>query len=299
MSARVALLLACVLVTSRAVATPPLEAELERGHVQLSAQALFGVATAPFEVSSLRQAKGQAFVFDAAARYAVTDPLSVELRVPWILGSVAQPAGSYVDAAALGNPQLGARYRIASSSTGAARFSVDALLNLGLPVASHAADLMPNRLLAIANGVEGRGRPDWFSPGALPITAGVRARWAWPAWSVAGALELPLLIRTSQADLPAETTHTKALGFAIIAFAELRYRLTRRWTLALAEQVFFDVSPLASYAAEVSPIQDFERLGVHIQLGSSTTLSIDLQTAIAGELGGSMLAGGLRTTTAF
>jgi hypothetical protein len=259
----------------------------------------FGVATTPFEVSTLRQAKGQGFVFQAAARYAVTQPLSVELGVPWVLGSVAQPAGSYVDAAAVGNPQLGARYLYDWRGSAASVVSLSAELTVGLPLASHAPDLMPNRVLAIANGVLGRGRPDWLTPGALPITPGLSAHWTDSTWTLEGALNLPVLLRTSEADLPAATTNTHAIGLAAIALAEAGYRFTRRCSLVFAEQLFIDVAPLAAYPGQPAQLQDFERLSLQLHLGQSSLLLIDLQTAIAGELGGSTVAGGLRTQIAF
>jgi len=45
---------------------------------------------------------------------------------------------------------------------------------------------------------------------------------------------------------------------------------------------------------DVSRVQDFERLSLHIHFGSLVALAVDLQTALGGELGGSTVAGGLR-----
>jgi hypothetical protein len=294
MSLRLALLAAAVLAAPSAFAEAALDSELPRQQVQLVARAHFGVATTPFEVSGLQQAKGQAFVFHAAARYALSDALSLELGVPWVLGSVAQPAGSYVDAAALGNPELGARYWLALRRSNASVLALDAAIHVGLPLASHAADLLPNRLLAIANGVEGRGRPGWFTPGALPITPSGAVSLASSRFRLEGALELPLLVRVSEADLPEAATDTNPIGFAAVAFLEARYRLSRCCSLALAERLFFDVAPLAAHVGEVSRVQDLERLSFYFHFGSRSALMIDLQTAIGGELGGSMVAGGLR-----
>lgn len=294
MRVTLALLMASVLAPTRAFAEPALDTTPTPGHVQLSGLVHFGVATTPFEVSSLSQAKGQAFVFHAAATYRLSETLSLELGVPWVLGSVAQPAGSYVDAAALGNPELGAGYRLTLHRDTTSLLTVTTSLNVGAPLASHAPDLMPNRVLAIANGIEGRGQPARFTAGALPLTPSGVLRWQSPPWSLEGTLQLPLLIRVSEADLPAISTRTKPLGFATIAAAEARYRLSRRLSLALAEQLFFDIVPFASHTRHISPVQDFERLSLHVHLGSPSALIIDLQTAIASELGGTMVAGGLR-----
>ena len=64
--------------------------------------------------------------------------------------------------------------------------------------------------------------------------------------------------------------------------------------MAAAAHLFFDVAPSVAHVRDVSPIQDFERLSLHVHLGSRAAFLVDLQTAIAGELGGSMVAGGLR-----
>lgn len=294
MRLRLTLLMAGMLGAPRAIAERRLDARPARHEVQLSALAHFGVATTPFEVSSLPQAKGQAFVFHAAASYRLSNPLSLELGVPWVLGSVAQPAGAYVDAAALGNPELGASYRLTLHHDTASLLTVTTTLNVGAPLAGHAPDLMPNRVLAVASGIEGRGRPQWFTPGALPLTPSSTLLWQSPPWSLEGALQLPLLIRVSEADLPATTTRTKPLAFAAIASAEARYRFSRRLSLALTEQLGFDIVPFASHVGDISPVQDCERLSLHVHLGSQSALLVDLQTAIAGALGGTMVAGGLR-----
>jgi hypothetical protein len=302
MSVKLAALAAMTTLASlapSAFAEPGIDSGQPRRRVQIAGQAHFGVATTPFPVSTLRRAKGQAFVFAAAAGYDVSSRVALELGVPWVLGSVARPAGSYVDTAALGAPQLGARYELVRRRSRTSALDVDAGLSVGLPFASHADDLMPNRVLAIADGIEGRGQPEWFTPGALPITARATVRWTARGWSVDGTLKLPLLVRVSEADLPSATTSTHRVGLAMVASTEVRYGLSRRYSLALAEQLFFDVAPLASHVGDVSPVQDVERLSLQVRLGSTGSLIVDLQTAIGGDLSGSMLGGGLRTIIAW
>jgi hypothetical protein len=280
--------------TRTAVAEPGIDPRTAAGGGQIEAQAHFGVATTPFDVTTLPEAKGQAFVLLAGGRYALSAPLSFELHVPLVLGSVAQPAGSYVDAAALGNPQLGVRYRFIQRHSGAAALGLAGTLQIGIPLASHAPDLMPNRVLAIADGIEGRAHSEWFTPGVTPITPSGAFRYASGAWSLDTELRLPLFVRISEASLPSMTTNPKALGLAAVAAGEARYRLSQRLSLAAAAQLFFDLVPSVAHVRDVSRVQDFERLSLHIHFGSRAALVIDLQTAIAGELGGSMVAGGLR-----
>jgi hypothetical protein len=280
-----------------AFAVPAIDSDLAPRGGELQAQAHFGVATTPFDVTTLGEAKGHAFVLLAGARQALSGPLSLELRTPLVLGSVAQPAGSYVDAAAVGNPQLGARYRFVERRAGDSALALSAALEVGAPVASHGEDLMANRVLAIADGIEGRGHPEWFTPGVLPITASAALRWASPRWSLAAELRLPLLVRVSEAQLPGAASNTRSIGFAAVAAVEARYRLSQRLSLAPAAHLFVDISPAVQHAPGISRLQDFERLSLHIHFGSSATLIVDLQTAIGGELAGAAVAGGLRLVT--
>lgn len=275
-------------------AEPAVEPALAPGDAEVEAMAHFGVATAPFDVATLPEAKGQAFVFLVGGRYALSEPLALELRFPFVLGSVAQPAGAYVDAAALGNLQLGARYRFHARRSADSALALDGALEIGAPLASHAEDLLPNRLLAAADGIEGRGNTEWFTPGVVPITASGAFSWGSGRFRLTTELRLPLLVRVSDADLLSATADTRTLGLGTVLGVEARYRLSQRFSLASDAHLFFDVVPAVAHVRDVSPVQDFERLSLHVHFGSNVALVVDLQTAIAGELGGSMVAGGLR-----
>jgi hypothetical protein len=294
MNFSVAVFAAVLVFAARTVfAESAIDPQLAAGDGQIEAQAHFGVATTPFDVTTLPEAKGQAFVFRAAGRYALSEPLSLELHAPLVLGSVAQPAGSYVDAAALGNPQVGARYRFMERRSDESALALSGAVETGAPLASHGENLMPNRVLAIADGIEGRGHPEWFTPGVFPITTSTALRWASAPWSLEAELRLPLLVRVSEASLPSAMTNTQSLGFATVIGVEARYRLSQRLSLASAAHLFVDVVPAVAHVREVSRLQDFERLSLRIHFGI-VTLVVDLQTAMGGALGGSMVAGGLR-----
>ncbi len=277
-----------------AVAEPAKTPELRRADNWIEAQAHFGVARSPFDVSSLPVAEGQAFVFLMARCYSFSNLFALELDVPLVLGSVAQPAGAYVDAAAVGNPELGARYRFLARRSGDDVLALFGSLGVGAPLASHDAGLMPNRLLAIADGIEGRGDPQWFTPGVVPFTPSTWLHWDSVPWTLDAELRTPMSLRVSDADLPAAAANPRTFGVAGIIAVELRYRLSQRLSLGSKGQMFFDVLSPVEHVREVSPVQVFERLSLLIHLGSSATLLVDLQTALAGELGGSTFGGGLR-----
>ncbi len=295
MKLRVALLAPSLLfATGPARAAPPVQPELELSHAQFEALAHFGVTTAPFDVTTLREAKGHAFLLLAGARYALSSRLALELRAPLVLGSVAQPAGSYVDASAWGNPQLGARYRLVQRVSADASLTLSTMLEIGAPVASHADDLQPNRLLAIADAIEGRGNPERFTPGVLPLTPSAALRYIAGKWSVDSELRFPVLVRLSDADLPRAGADTKPLGLATVLGVEGRYRLSHRFSVAAAAHLALDVAPAVARLPQRWRVQDFERLSLHVHFGASSSLVVDLQTAVAGDLGGNTVGGGLR-----
>jgi len=65
-----------------------------------------GVATAPFTDPALAQAKGQMLSFVTDGWLRIDHFGWVGLRIPVVAASVALPAGSFVDEAAWGNPEL-------------------------------------------------------------------------------------------------------------------------------------------------------------------------------------------------
>lgn len=260
---------------------------------QLEARAIFGLATAPFDAMALPEARGQALVFVLDGQIAASRRIAIDLRVPLVLASVAQPAGSYVDSRASGNPQLGARYEILDRRGPDTELVLAGGLELGAPLAGHDAALMANRALAIANGIEGLAHPELFTPGRAPITPFASGRWIAGAWTLSAAVRLPLLVRTSDADL-SSMARPRSIGLAGVMLGEARRELSRRLAVALAPQLAVDVVASTAHVRPVSRLQDLERLSLVIRLGARAHLIVDLQTALGGALGGSTFAGGVR-----
>jgi hypothetical protein len=259
----------------------------------VAVQVHVGIATAPFDPMALPEAKGQAFVLIVEGMHAVSSDVVVGLRAPAVLASVAQPAGSYVDAATLGNLQLRAAYRALARRAERTELALVAGIDVGAPLAGHSAALMPNRALAIADGVEGRAHPELFTPGVVPASPFVDLALASTPWRVDATLRLPLLVRISDADLP-EGARTHALGLAAAAEADARRQLTRRLALVVAAQLFVDLAPAVDRVRPTSTLQDLERVTLGVRIGSRAELMIDLQAALGGDLGGSTFGGGMR-----
>lgn len=262
--------------------------------VTLQEQAHFGVATAPFEVRPLAQAKGQAFSFVTGGWLRIDDVGWVGLRLPVVAGSVAQPAGSYVDEAAWGNPELRAATRLALVDRDGLRLRLAAGAGVGVPLAEHATSLLPNRVLAVANGIEGLAEPELFRPGRLPVTAFGQVDAVSGRWRILGMLKVPVLVRVSGADLPSGESESRAAGVAAVARVEGRVSITRAFGLALSPQVFVDVLPAAVHVRETAPVQLLLRGGPFFQVSSWGSIAIDVQAPLGGPLGGSTIGGGCR-----
>jgi len=260
----------------------------------IAAQVQFGVTDAPFDVTPLPAAKGQAFVFTLAGSYAPAPRLTLGAHAPVVLASVAQPAGSYVDSTTLGNPQLRAAMRWFDESSGDARLAIASGVELGIPLAGHSPNLVENRALAIANGIAGLAAPELFTPGVVPITAFAEAGWSSGRWRIDATLRIPLLLRFSDADLPAETSTPRTVGIASVVGAEARRQLTKRLAVAAGAQVALELAPSVEHVRNISRWQDLERVGLGIRLARSASLLIEAQGALGGPVGGSTLALGVR-----
>jgi hypothetical protein len=276
-----------------AISAVAIDASAETGDASVDATARLGVTKAPFEAPGLPEAKGHGLVLLVEGSYAVAPGFVAGLRIPAVLVSVAQPAGSYADRAALGNPQL----RVTRQAFHRRSISVVAGLELGAPLAGHDHDLMPNRALAIADGIEGHAAPELFAPGMLPIVGLGELAFASAPWTVDVSIRLPLLVRVSDASMPSATTN--AVGFAAILSARAQRRLTGRLAAAISSQVAADVAPAHESTRDRGRVQDLERLGLTIRLGRRSELAITFQAAIGGDLGGSTFGGGVGMSSTF
>lgn len=276
-----------------AIADPLVDSTSSRQDV-VGVEAHLGLAAAPFDVMTLPEAKGQAFVVGLHGSYALGSSTSIGVRAPFVIASVAQPAGSYVDAATVGNPQLRGAHRLLHRTSTAVMTLVGGL-DIGVPLAGHSASLLPNRALAIANAIDGMGSPDLFTPGVVPVTPSASLQWISMPWRVDGMMRLPLLVRVSNADLPDATTTPNAIGLAIVLGIEGGRQLTRRLGLVAATRLTTELWPSADHVRAISRVQDLERLSLAIRIRGRAVLLVDVQAAFGGEVGGSMFGIGVRS----
>ncbi|HEX2672483.1 MAG TPA: hypothetical protein VHM25_16490 [Polyangiaceae bacterium] len=267
--------------------------------VIVAERAHLAVASTPFDVQALPEANGQVLSFVTDAWYELRDETWLGLRLPLVAASVRQPAGSYLDEAAWGNPEL----RLARRFTLILRTGVRLQLTLGggvgIPLAEHDRSLMPNRALAIANAGEGLAEPELFTPGELPLTPFARLDYTSRGFRALALLKVPLLLRVSDADLPSTQSQPRAFGLSSLLALEGSYDFTRHLGMALASQWVVEVLPASEHVRSVPALQWLVRASPYYAMGERGSVLVDVQAPIGGALGGTTFALGVRAALRF
>jgi len=259
----------------------------------------FGVASAPFEARSLSEAKGHALSFVTDGWLRLTPRGWIGLRIPVVAGSVAQPAGSFIDEAAWGNPELRGATRIVLVENDDLSLRLTLGGGIGVPVAEHASTLLPNRALAIANALEGLAEPELFRPGRLPLTPFGGIDFVSGRFRALGVLKVPVLARVSEADLPANESASRVIAIAVVLQVEGRYSITRSFGIAFSPQLFVDAVPPTRSAGNPPRAQLSLLAGAFWQVARWGSFGIELRAPVGGALGGSTVSGGLRLSIGF
>jgi hypothetical protein len=214
---------------------------------------------------------GQALTSVTSGTLWFANAVSLTLRVPLVAASVEQPAGSYLDTMATGNPELRAVMRVLRQPVGATTLQLDAGLALGAPFASHdPSSLLPDRALAIANAIEGNGAPALLTSGVVPVTPLAGLALAWRRVNAKAAVELPVLV--SRNDLSARA----------VIHLDATVAVSQRWSASASAQAVLSRSSTLLL-----------RLGPALQLSRFGHLVLQLQAPVAGRLAGSTLGIGL------
>ena len=177
-----------------------------------------GRAVAPFYLDSIPQVESeftQAVSFILAVQVAVRRRTAVGLRLPAAPSLVAQPAGSYLDDKAFGNPELFAEHRLDVLVRD--RWSLQPTVRgaIGIPVAGSGPSetLTKNRVIAISAAMEGWREQELYVPGVLPLTASAALVAKRDHFRGTVAVEIPLLLRVRDAGIDSRVD-TRAVSLA-------------------------------------------------------------------------------------
>lgn len=263
---------------------------------QLAAKALAGTSTGPYVTAAFPETTAYGAALALSGRFAWNRRLSLSFRIPLVLARLEQPAGAFYAEAAWGNPELSFAVGVLQCASRGWTLGLTSGLALGAPLAEHDSAQLAGRALAFADALEGFGEPELFTPGVLPLTPAGHLSLSSRRWRFVASLKLPLLMRVSDASLPASTA-THALAFVPVAELGARLQL-RRW-FAVAAAPRLTVRAVSAVDDHAPPLQLLAAGQVELRLNEATSAVAAVQAPLAGALGGSTLAGGLTLRAAF
>jgi hypothetical protein len=282
-----------------AVAGSAASAAAEPAVVKASVELRVGAAAAPFYVDALPETSSeftQARSMIFAGSYRVARSLWVGGRLPAAPSTVRQPAGSYSDEKAFGNPEASAEWLTPPVALGARALVHLAVAGaIGLPLAGHGTEssLLENRVVALSSALDDWRNPQLYEPGVVPLTAAARARIEPTPWGGELAVELPIMVRVGEASLPDEAdTHPIGLVPHIEArglVAPLGW-LTAELGGHIAVQAVRAVEP-AERSERSGRVQIGIEPGLCFRPGAGVSLTTRFSAALGGPLAGTYAIG--------
>jgi len=281
-----------------AVAGAAVPARADPEVVKASVELRIGAVAAPFYTDALPETSSeftQARSMILTGSYRLRPALWVGGRLPAAPSTVRQPAGSYADEKALGNPELNADWLAPPQSFGTRLVQLVVRGAIGLPLAEHGSgtSLVQNRVVALSSALDGWRNPELYEPGVIPLTLSGHAVIEPRPWGVELGAKLPILVRIGDASLPDEADespvgfepHIEARGLV----APLDW-LTAELGAHLAIQVVPAVAP-AERSERSGRLQPGIEPGLTFAPGGGFSLSTRFSAALGGPLAGTYAIG--------
>jgi hypothetical protein len=263
-------------------------------HLSVSLTDRTGLATAPFITTAFPEVSGFVTVLTPALAYRLFTLGWLRAQLPTAYVRLDLPARAQVGETALGNLELSLEHPLELQGPthlglGAAIFA---------PTAAHGPEgsLFDSRALALADALNGGKNSALFTPGIIGLRLGTSLEHSAAPFAFRAALDLPLLVRISDASLPAETdTHRVGLlpTLSLSAAWWLEPWLAVRLGTTLVTEPWRVQEPTRAGDRD-SRLQAVVEPGVHAQLGQRFALGLDASLPVAGALGGDAWSIGLR-----
>jgi hypothetical protein len=287
--------------TQRSALEPPLPPAppAASARLGLDARVLLGVVEAPYVAPLFPRLQAHGILLRLASSYQLDPAWSVGVGLPLALFSLRQPAGSYLDEAALGNPHASLT-REHDIPAGTLRLRGWVRLRVGIPLAERgpAGSLMNGRALEAAHALDAYREVESFAAGTWPIVPGAGVGLDSGRYRALGTLDVPWLVRFSDAGLPADADE-RAFGWYARLRLEGAARLASWFQARLATDAVLALLPVARALPQPSPLQLSVNPGVEFNLGRRVALGIEVVVPLGGPLGGSLYSGGSRLRTAW
>ncbi len=281
-----------------AVAGSALPARAEPEVVKVSVELRIGAAAAPFYTEALPETSSeftQARSMILAASFRLRPDLWIGGRLPAAPSTVRQPAGSYSDEKALGNPQIDVDWVAPPASLGARMVQLAIRGAVGAPLAEHGspASLLQNRVVALSGALDGWRNPELYQPGVIPLTLSGLALVEPRPWGAELGAKLPLLVRVSDASLPAEAD-SNPIGLEPHLEARALFAPTGWFTAELGGHLAVLVVPAVASAERSDRSGRFQpgiEPGMRFRTGGGVSLLARFSAALGGPLAGTYAVG--------
>ena len=210
----------------------------------------------------------------------------LRLKMPVSFVRLDFPARAQVAETALGNLELGLEHPVQLRPS----TRLGLLAAFVAPSAEHGSQvaLLNNRVLALGSALNGGKDSTLLTPGVTGLRLGAGVEHSLPPFGFRASLDVPLLVRVSDATLP-EATETHPIGILPAIELKASWWITSWFGASLGASLITEPLRVQEPALERDRKQRLQPVvepGLHVQLGEHVTLGLDGSVPVGGSLGG-------------
>jgi hypothetical protein len=267
--------------------------------VSLSLTSRAGLVKAPFATLAFPEVSGFGSVLTGDVAVRLSTPDWLRLTLPVSVVRLDFPAGAQVAETALGNLELGLEHALQLRPSTRVGFLAAVLV----PLAQHGPEhsLLDNRALALGSAVSGGKGAALLTPGVTGVRVAARLEQSLGAFDLRANLDLPVLVRVSDASLP-EDAETHRFGLLPALELEAAWWITPWFGASLGADLITEPLRVQEPARErdrARRLQPLVEPGLHAQLGKHVALALDGTLPVGSSLGGNAWSIGLQTRVGF
>jgi hypothetical protein len=271
----------------------PPRAKDAQERVSFSIRNRAGLVEAPFVTTAFPEVSGFGMVLTGTAGVQFSSMGWLRLTLPISFVRLDFPARAQVAETALGNLELALEHPVELDPS--TRFGL--LAALLAPSAEHGTHtaLLNNRALALGSALNGGQDAPLLTPGVTGVRLGASLEHSERPFAFRASLDLPLLMRLSDASLPEETV-THPIGLLPAVDLKAAWWITSWFGATLGGGLITEPMRVQEPALERDRNQRLQAVvepGLHARLGQHVALGLDASVPVGGNLGGDAWSIGL------